>query len=196
MKDNTNEDEILSSQITNHIEIIENHKAEILSSVKIIAKAIAFSLQQGGTIFWCGNGGSAADSQHLAADLVCRFITDREPLRSVALTTDTSILTAISNDYNFDKIFSRQLYALGKKQDLLIVISTSGNSPNINEAILTAQSIGMGAIGLLGKHGGEAAKLLETKIIVPSDSTARTQETHILIGHLIIDLVERKLHLV
>ncbi len=190
------EDEILSSQISNHIDILAKNQSQIISCSKIIADTISISLLKGGTIFWCGNGGSASDSQHLAADLVCRFVTDRVPLRSIALTADTSVLTAISNDYSFEKIFSRQLNALGKKEDVLIAISTSGNSINIKEAIISAKAIGMETIGLLGKNGGEAANLLSKKIIVPSNSTARIQEIHILIGHLIIDLIERKLNLV
>ena len=130
----------LSKQLTDHVELIIENKDLIVSGAQQIAKLASDSLSRGGTIFWCGNGGSAADSQHLAADLVCRFVTDRIPLKSVALTTDSSILTAISNDYSFDKIFSRQLEALGKDGDILIAISTSGNSKNIKEAIFTANS--------------------------------------------------------
>ena len=129
---------ILSKQLTDHVELIIENKESIVSGVQKIAQLASDSLSRGGTIFWCGNGGSAADSQHLAADLVCRFISERIPLKSVALTTDSSILTAISNDYSFDKIFARQLEALGKEGDVLIAISTSGNSRNIKEAVLTA----------------------------------------------------------
>jgi len=186
---------ILSKQLTDHVELIIENKELIVSGVQRIAQLASDSLFRGGTIFWCGNGGSAADSQHLAADLVCRFVSDRIPLKSVALTTDTSILTAISNDYSFDKIFARQLEALGKEGDVLIAISTSGNSRNIKEAVLTAKNIGVEAIGLLGRDGGSSVDLFSQKLIIQSNSTARIQEAHILIGHLIIDLIEKNLNL-
>ena len=186
---------ILSKQLTDHVELIIENKELIVSGVRRIAQLASDSLFRGGTIFWCGNGGSAADSQHLAADLVCRFVSDRIPLKSVALTTDTSILTAISNDYSFDKIFARQLEALGKEGDVLIAISTSGNSRNIKEAVLTAKNIGVEAIGLLGRDGGSSVDLFSQKLIIQSNSTARIQEAHILIGHLIIDLIEKNLNL-
>ena len=186
---------ILSKQLTDHVELINENKGLIISGVQKIAQLASDSLSRGGTIFWCGNGGSAADSQHLAADLVCRFVYDRVPLKSVALTTDSSILTAISNDYSFDKIFSRQLKALGQDGDILIAISTSGNSRNIKEAVLTAKNIGVKAIGLLGRDGGSSVDLFSQKLIIPSNSTARIQEVHILIGHLIIDLIEKNLNL-
>ncbi len=185
----------LSKQLTDHVELIIENKDLIVSGAQKIAKLASDSLSRGGTIFWCGNGGSAADSQHLAADLVCRFVTDRIPLKSVALTTDSSILTAISNDYSFDKIFSRQLEALGKDGDILIAISTSGNSKNIKEAIFTAKNIGVKTIGLLGRDGGSSVDLFSHKLVIPSNSTARIQEVHILIGHLIIDLIEKNLNL-
>ena len=186
---------ILYKQLTDHVELIIENKELIVSGVQRIAQLASDSLFRGGTIFWCGNGGSAADSQHLAADLVCRFVSDRIPLKSVALTTDTSILTAISNDYSFDKIFARQLEALGKEGDVLIAISTSGNSRNIKEAVLTAKNIGVEAIGLLGRDGGSSVDLFSQKLIIQSNSTARIQEAHILIGHLIIDLIEKNLNL-
>ena len=186
---------ILSKQLIEHVELIIENKELIVSGSQKIAKLASDSLARGGTIFWCGNGGSAADSQHLAADLVCRFVSDRIPLKSVALTTDTSILTAISNDYSFDKIFARQLEALGKEGDVLIAISTSGNSRNIKEAVLTAKNIGVEAIGLLGRDGGSSVDLFSQKLIIQSNSTARIQEAHILIGHLIIDLIEKNLNL-
>ena len=186
---------ILSKQLADHVDLITANQELIISGAQKIAKVASDSLSRGGTIFWCGNGGSAADSQHLAADLVCRFISDRIPLKSVALTTDTSILTAISNDYSFDKIFARQLQALAKDGDILIAISTSGNSQNIKQAILAANNIGVETIGLLGRDGGSFIDLFSQKLIIPSNSTARIQEVHILIGHLIIDLIEKNLNL-
>ena len=187
---------ILSKQLTDHVELIIENKELIVSGVQKIAQLASDSLSRDGTIFWCGNGGSAADSQHLAADLVCRFISDRIPLKSVALTTDSSILTAISNDYGFNNIFARQLKALGKDGDVLIAISTSGNSKNIREAVLIAKNIGVETIGLLGRDGGGSVDLFSQKLIIPSNSTARIQEVHILIGHLIIDLIENNLNLI
>ena len=195
MKDIQFQNSILSKQLTDHVELIIENKELIVSGAQKIAKLASDSLSKGGTIFWCGNGGSAADSQHLAADLVCRFVYDRVPLKSVALTTDSSILTAISNDYSFDNIFARQLKALGKDGDILIAISTSGNSRNIKEAVLTAKNIGVETIGLLGRDGGSSVDLFSKKLIIPSNSTARIQEVHILIGHLIIDLIEKNLNL-
>ena len=195
MKDIQFQNSIPSKQLTDHVELIIENKELIVSGVQKIAQLASNSLSRGGTIFWCGNGGSAADSQHLAADLVCRFISDRIPLKSIALTTDSSILTAISNDYSFDKIFARQLKALGKEGDILIAISTSGNSRNIKEAVLTAKDIGVETIGLLGRDGGSSVDLFSQKLIIPSNSTARIQEVHILIGHLIIDLIEKNLNL-
>ncbi len=189
------QDSSLSKQLTDHVELILENKELIVTGSQKIAKLASDSLSRGGTIFWCGNGGSAADSQHLAADLVCRFTSDRIPLKSVALTTDSSILTAISNDYSFDKIFSRQLEAIGKNGDILIAISTSGNSKNIKEAVLKAKDIGVETIGLLGRDGGSSVDLFSHKLIIPSNSTARIQEVHILIGHLIIDLIEKNLNL-
>ena len=195
MKDIQFQNSIVSKQLTDHVELIIENKELIVSGVQKIAQLASDSLSRGGTIFWCGNGGSAADSQHLAADLVCRFISDRIPLKSVALTTDSSILTAISNDYSFDKIFARQLKALGQDGDILIAISTSGNSRNIKEAVLTAKNIGLETIGLLGRDGGSSVDLFSQKLIIQSNSTARIQEVHILIGHLIIDLIEKNLNL-
>ena len=196
MKESISQNEMLSNQLRDHTELIANNQELIISGAKSFASSAADSLKRGGTIFWCGNGGSAADSQHLAADLVCKFISDRKALKSISLSTDTSVLTAISNDYSFDNIFSRQLEALGKSGDLLIVISTSGNSLNIKKAILTANSMGIESMGLLGKDGGSATNLLSKKIIIPSYSTARIQEIHILIGHMIVDLIEYNLGLV
>jgi len=148
------------------------------------------SLQNGGKLLFCGNGGSAADSQHLAAEFTGRFINDRKPIAALSLTTDTSALTCIGNDYNFSDIFLRQLLALGKDGDCLFAISTSGNSSNVIQAVKVAKSMGIHTIGLLGNNGGELSKLCEYKIIIPSNTTARIQEAHILIGHSICRGVE------
>ena len=154
------------------------------------------SLQKGGKLMLCGNGGSAADSQHLAAEFTGRFIKDRPPIAAVALSTDTSALTCIGNDYSFNDIFSRQIQALGKAGDCLIAISTSGNSGNVLSAVAAAKSLGISTIGLLGRDGGKLKTQCDIAIVVPSQVTARIQEAHILIGHSLCGAVELKLGLV
>jgi D-sedoheptulose 7-phosphate isomerase len=152
-------------------------------------------LKNGGKILFCGNGGSAADSQHLAAELMGRFIADRRPLAAIALSTDTSALTCISNDYSFDEIFARQVIALGRPEDLLIGISTSGNSRNVIRAVEEARKIGMQTAGLLGKNGGALSQRCSHSIVISSHITARIQECHILIGHTLCGLIEKELGL-
>jgi D-sedoheptulose 7-phosphate isomerase len=148
-------------------------------------------IKKGGKIMFAGNGGSAADSQHLAAELVGRFLKDRKPMAGIALTTDTSIITAVANDYSFDDIFSRQVEGLGKPEDVLFGISTSGNSPNILKAIETAKSIGIITIGLTGNGGGKMTQAVDYLIDVPyKGKSARIQEVHILIGHILCELIE------
>jgi D-sedoheptulose 7-phosphate isomerase len=148
-------------------------------------------LEAGGTVWWIGNGGSAADCQHLAAELVGRFEGERRGLSSVALTTDSSILTSVSNDYGFERVFARQIEALCRPDDVLVAISTSGRSPNVIAGVETARAIGVYTVGLLGSDGGDVAGLLDCDIIVPSNSPARVQEAHILIGHLWCDYVNQ-----
>ena len=152
-------------------------------------------LQQGGKILFCGNGGSAADSQHLAAELTGRFIHDRRPLAALALSTDTSALTCIGNDYSFDEVFARQVQALGRAGDVLVAISTSGQSRNVIRAVQEAQRLGMPCIGLLGRDGGQLRQMCEHSVVVPSAVTARIQECHILIGHTLCGLIEQQLGL-
>lgn len=144
----------------------------------------------------CGNGGSAADSQHIAAEFTGRFIKDRPPIAVLALSTDTSALTCISNDYSFAEVFSRQLRALGQAEDCLLAISTSGNSENVIQAVLAAKEMRIKTIGLLGRDGGRLKDLCDCAIVVPSEITARIQEAHILIGHSICGSVEVGLGLV
>lgn len=151
---------------------------------------IVHCFESGNKLFFFGNGGSAADAQHLAAEFVNRYLLDRPALPAIALTTDTSILTSISNDTEFSDVFSRQLLALGKQGDIAIGITTSGNSPNILKAFEAAKRIGMKTIALVGKDGGEVAKVADLSLIVPSHSTPRIQETHILIGHILCEIVE------
>lgn len=154
------------------------------------------SLRAGGKLLFCGNGGSAADNQHLAAELTGRFIKDRRPLAAVALSTDTSALTCIGNDYSFDEVFARQVQGLGRTGDVLVGISTSGNSRNVIRAVEEARAAGMQVVGLLGRDGGQLRKLCDVSIVVPSQVTARIQESHILIGHTLCGLIEQELGLV
>lgn len=175
-----------------HIHVLQSLH-DLNSSVLTLGRIASGCLRAGGKIFFCGNGGSAADSQHLAAELTGRFIHDRKPLSAIALSTDTSALTCIGNDYSFEEIFARQLLALGRPGDLLIGISTSGNSRNVIRAIEVAQDLGINTAGLLGGNGGRLQELCEHKIIVPSSVTARIQECHILIGHTLCGLIEQEL---
>ncbi len=162
---------------------------QIVTAVQIIIEAY----QRGGKVLLMGNGGSAADAQHIAAELVSRFKKERKALAAIALTTDTSILTAIGNDYGFDYVFSRQIEALAQPDDVVIGISTSGNSPNVLLAMEKAKEIGAKTIGLSGKDGGKLVQVSSLCIVVPSNDTPRIQEAHITIGHIICDLVEEAL---
>lgn len=163
--------------------------------IEIIIEKILYSLKNKGKIFLCGNGGSAADAQHLAAEFMVRLRprVNRKPYPVISLALDTSTLTACSNDYGYKNIFSRPLDALATEKDILIVISTSGNSQNIIEVLKVAKIKKMTSIGLLGSGGGKAKSLCSLKYIVPSINVARTQEMHIFLGHLIFELVEDEL---
>ena len=180
--------------ITEHASVLSKlyDLDEVVQRVGLLA---AQTLRIGGKLLFCGNGGSAADSQHLAAELTGRFINDRPPLAAIALSTDTSALTCISNDYAFREVFARQVTGLGRKEDLLIGISTSGNSDNIIRAIEEANKLGMHTVGLLGRDGGKMRTICNHCIVVPSRVTARIQECHILIGHTLCGLIERELGL-
>ena len=158
--------------------------------IEACAARIIECLRTGGTVFWCGNGGSAADAQHMAAELVGRFERDRRGYASIALTTDTSILTSVGNDYGFDHIFRRQIEGLGKRGDVLIALSTSGNSSNVIRAVESAKQKEMSCIGLLGRDGGRLKELCDLAIVVPVNNTARIQELHGLIGHILCDQIE------
>jgi D-sedoheptulose 7-phosphate isomerase len=169
--------------------------ASLAPAIQEAAGLLAGTLSQGGKVLLCGNGGSASDSQHLAAELTGRFLKDRRPLAAVALTTDTSALTSIANDYGFDEVFSRQLLGLGSKGDCLLAISTSGNSRNVLRAAEAARAAGMHVIGLLGRDGGALRALCDVAIVVPSTTTARIQEAHIFIGHTLCAMVEEAMGL-
>lgn len=157
------------------------------------AETIAHGLRTGHKVLFFGNGGSAADAQHLAAELVGRFGPDRLPLPAISLTTDTSVLTAVGNDYGYEKVFARQIEALGQAGDTAVAISTSGNSPSVIEAIDVARSKGLFTIGLSGETGGKMKDRVEVLFRVPSRETPRIQETHILLGHILCELVDREL---
>ena len=157
------------------------------------ALLLAATLNAGGKLMLCGNGGSAADSQHIAAELTGRFVNDRRPLAGLALSTDSSALTCIANDYGFDAVFERQVRGLGRAGDALLMISTSGNSTNLLLAAEAARTMGIKTIGLLGRDGGKLLSLCDDAVIVPSNTTARIQEAHIFIGHCWCSLIEQTL---
>tara|TARA_B100000787_G_C16182545_1_gene292721 strand:- start:220 stop:783 length:564 start_codon:yes stop_codon:yes gene_type:complete len=157
------------------------------------SKLIISSLQSGGKIMFCGNGGSAADAQHLSAELVGRYIKNRDPLASIALTTDTSVITAIGNDFSFDKIFSRQLESIGNEGDVLYAISTSGNSKNVIEALKIARKLNIKTIGVTGSEDKGFKGLCDIIISTPASRPDRIQEMHIAIGHIICEILESEL---
>ena len=154
------------------------------------AELVSDTFKAGNKLLICGNGGSAADAQHLAAEFVNRFMIERPPLPAVALSTDTSIITSIGNDYTFDQVFSKQVKAIGKEGDVLLAISTSGDSKNVILAVKVARDMGIKTIGLTGKGGGKMAKMVDILLNVDSDVTARIQEVHITAGHIICELVD------
>jgi D-sedoheptulose 7-phosphate isomerase len=156
-----------------------------------VVTLIAGSMAAGGALLVCGNGGSAADAQHIAAELTGRFFKDRKPLRALALHANTSSLTAIGNDYGYEQVFAREVAAHGRKGDVLLAISTSGNSVNVVRAIATAREHGMAVVGLTGAQGGKMRELCDVCLCVPSTSTPRIQECHILIGHAVCELLEQ-----
>ena len=161
--------------------------------IKKAADIIINSLQRGGKLLIAGNGGSAADAQHFSGELVGKFKKERRALPAIALTTNTSVLTAVANDYSFEKIFSRQIEALAKEEDVFFGISTSGNSLDIIEALKIAKKINCQTIGLTGRDGGKMKKDCDVLIIIPSDETPRIQEAHVLIYHIICEIVEKEI---
>jgi D-sedoheptulose 7-phosphate isomerase len=167
--------------------------AGLARTIETVARLCAKALRDGNKLLLAGNGGSAADAQHLAAELVSRFYFDRPGLAAVALTTDTSALTAIGNDYGFERLFARQVDALGRKGDVFIGLSTSGNSPNILKALDEARLKGLVTVGLTGRGGGKMAALCDHCLRMPSSETPRIQEGHIVVGHTLCALVEREM---
>ena len=176
--------------IEEHSDVIEAMKAECMQDISRFAEACREAIATGHTIYLMGNGGSACDCQHFAAELVGRFQKERQAMAAVALTTDTAILTALANDYGFEVVFSRQVEALVRSGDLVVSISTSGNSPNIMKALEKANQQGAVTVGLTGRSGGRMKKLCDICIRIPSDVTARIQEAHVLIEHLVCQRIE------
>ncbi len=189
-------DHFISSQLEESAETKRRTIQSCLTPVKKAVELIVGSIRNRGKLILCGNGGSAADAQHLAAEMVIQLSHEfkRPGLPALALTTDSSILTAGGNDISFDHIFSRQIEALGHPEDVLLAISTSGNSINILNALAAAKEKRIKSIGFLGGNGGKCKDLVTIPIIVPSDNTQRIQEVHITLGHIIIELIERDLH--
>ena len=185
---------IIRKHILEHSAVLDSIM-QLDESIEKVAHLLICCLEDDGTIFWCGNGGSASDSQHLAGELVGRFVDERKPLKSIALTADSAVMTCIVNDYGYEHIFSRQIEALGSKGDVLVGITTSGNSKNVIKAFEVAKNKGVKTVGLLGKGGGMAKDLVDESIIISSNSTARVQEMHILTGHILCDLIEEGLNL-
>jgi len=182
---------ILQSSITVKNSILQNEG--LLSVIEQVVEKIAVAFKNGNKVLFCGNGGSAADAQHLAAEFSGRFYSDRDPLPSEALHCNTSYLTAVANDYGYDFVYSRMVKGMGKPGDVLIGMSTSGNSTNITNALQTAREIGMITVGFTGEGGGKMKTLSDYLINVPSSDTPRIQESHITIGHIICQLVEERL---
>jgi len=178
--------ELKINSLRNLLTEVIQHSKDFSDSAAVITEA----LKKNKTIFWCGNGGSAAESLHLAAELIGRFSGNRAPLPSVALNADIAALTCIANDFGYSQIFSRQLDGLGKKGDVLIVLSTSGKSENISNALIKAKELEIKSIAFLGKGGGEARDLADISFVINSDETARIQEIHLFLGHLLCEIVE------
>ena len=191
--------------LLNHTKIIENNISELRELINKfpnehfnliieIAKEISKTLNSGGCIFWYGNGGSAADSQHFAAELIGRFKDNRNPYRSLSLTADSSVITCISNDFGYENLFSRQLDGLGKKGDMIIALSTSGKSQNIKNVLKMAKAKEIKSVSFLGRKGGDIKNFADFNFIVNSNTTARIQEMHALICHIICEIVEEELN--
>lgn len=183
--------DIIEDSIATKQAIIDDGK--LMSTTNDVAKAITICYKNGGKVLFCGNGGSAADAQHLAAELSGRFYFDRPPLDAEALHVNSSYVTAVANDYSYDEIYSRYVNGVGKKGDVLIGISTSGNSENILRALKVAKSKGMATVAMTGKSGGKMKDIADFLLNVPSTDTPRIQESHILLGHIFCQIVEEDL---
>ena len=181
---------LLSTKITTLSNLISTLVSEHGDTFSQCAKVIGDSLKNENTIFWCGNGGSAAESSHLAVELIGRFKNNRRSLPSLSLNADTAAITCIANDFGYDEVFARQLEGIGKKGDVLVVLSTSGKSENILKVLQKAKGMGIISIALLGKGGGQAVVLSDYAIVIESEETARIQEIHLLLGHTLCEYAE------
>ncbi len=186
-------DNLILNSLNQHLEVFQRVLAENIENIEECAALIAETFERGGKVLICGNGGSAADAQHIAAEFVGRYETEREALPAIALTTDTSALTALANDYDFERIFARQVDALAREGDLLIAISTSGNSPNVISAVMKARQIGCKILGMTGAKGKKLASVCDKCVLVPSERTARIQEAHITIAHIWCEIIDDKI---
>lgn len=184
-----NNPSLAAHSIREHSQVVAALESSI-ESIASLGQELSRRLAAGKKILWMGNGGSAADSQHLAAEIVGRFVKERKGLPSIALTTDTSILTAVGNDYGYEQIFSRQIEALCLPGDVVVGISTSGNSPNVVRAIEMAKELGAYTVGFTGESGGRLAELCDATFRAPSSKTARIQECHILVGHILCEYID------
>lgn len=185
--------QLIADHFASHLDVINATTKQIAPEIEQCALWVTDVFHKGGKVLVMGNGGSAADAQHLAAELVGRFVLERRALPAIALTTDTSILTAVGNDYGFDEVFARQVEALATAGDVVLGISTSGHSANVIKALAVARERGCRTIGLLGRDGGRIAGMVDLALTVPSQETPRIQEAHQLIIHIICDLVEKEL---
>jgi D-sedoheptulose 7-phosphate isomerase len=187
---------LLQRELHEHREVFETTAAMLKEPFAATLRLLEHGVRAGGKVLLFGNGGSAADAQHIAAELVIRYKADRAPIAAVALSTDSSALTACGNDLGFDAIFERQIEALGRPHDVALGISTSGNSPNVLRGLRQAKAIGLQTVGLSGGTGGQMPELCDALIVVPSAVTARIQEMHITIGHILCKALEQRLGLV
>lgn len=178
---------------TEHVKTMELVRSALSKDIAVCAQGMVEAFRRGNKVLILGNGGSAADAQHFAAELMGRFLLDRKPLPAIALTTDTSLLTAVGNDFGFDEVFRRQVEALAQPGDYILGLSTSGNSANVQAALVLARELGCHTVGLLGRDGGRIAPLVELNLTVPVKATPHIQEAHIAIIHLLCDLVEQQM---
>lgn len=185
-------DDVVAEALAEHTALVRTIADDLRDDIARLAERVLDAVRADGTLLFCGNGGSAADAQHLAAEYVVRFGRERRALRAVALTTDTSVLTAGGNDYGFETIFERQVRALARPGDLLVLHSTSGESENLLRAASAARDMGVGTVALLAKGGGRLRDAVDQAVVVPTQSTARAQEAHLMIGHIVCEYVDRE----
>lgn len=183
--------DIVRQQLEERARLTARIAREMAAEIEVVIGRALECVRAGGKLLFCGNGGSAADAQHLAAEYVVRFSRERAAIAAVALTTDTSVLTAAGNDIGFERVFERQVRALARAGDLLVLLSTSGESENLLRAAGAARELGVGTVALLARGGGRLRERVDYALVVPTDSTARAQELHLTIGHVVCDLVER-----